>query len=83
MLLDFCVFLSFFSVQVGAPPQIAHILEEIRRESGELSRTVGSTCMGVDPELDEFMVISLETLCRISSLCYCASLCPYLFTFSL
>ncbi|KAM5572005.1 homeobox protein knotted-1-like 6 [Rosa sericea] len=48
--------------KVGAPPQIAHILEEIRRESDQLSRiTVGSTCMGVDPELDEFM----ETYCDI------------------
>ena len=56
MLLDFRAFLQFFSVQVGAPPQIAHILEEIRRESGEFSRTVGLTCMGADPELDEFMV---------------------------
>nr|NP_001266984.1 homeobox protein knotted-1-like 6-like [Fragaria vesca]AEC04753.1 knotted-like homeobox KNOX4 [Fragaria vesca] len=48
--------------KVGAPPELAHILEKIRRESDQLSRrTVGSTCMGVDPELDEFM----ETYCGI------------------
>ncbi|XP_050375954.1 homeobox protein knotted-1-like 6 [Argentina anserina] len=48
--------------KVGAPPEIANILEDIRPESDQLSRrTVGSTCMGVDPDLDEFM----ETYCDI------------------
>lgn len=62
-------------VQVGAPPELAHILEKIRRESDQLSRrTVGSTCMGVDPELDEFMVVSFFLFRRCVVLYACVLL---------
>lgn len=46
--------------QVGAPPEIACLLEEIRRENDVCKRdVVVSTCVEADPELDEFMVPSL------------------------
>ncbi|KAF3431232.1 hypothetical protein FNV43_RR25962 [Rhamnella rubrinervis] len=46
--------------KVGAPPEVASWLE-IRREN-DLSKTDAiSTCLGADPELDEFM----ETYCDI------------------
>ncbi|KAK7309710.1 hypothetical protein RJT34_06661 [Clitoria ternatea] len=45
--------------KVGAPPEIACLLEEIRRENDLCKRDVVSTCFGADPELDEFM----ETYC--------------------
>jgi len=43
-------------VQVGAPPEIASLLDEIRRENDICKRDVVSTYLGADPELDEFMV---------------------------
>lgn len=48
----------FYSVtQVGAPPEIACLLDDIRLENGARKRNAtASTCLGVDPELDEFMV---------------------------
>lgn len=45
--------------QVGAPPEIASFLDEIRRENGFSRRDVGLSCLGADPELDEFMVPTL------------------------
>ncbi|RYR65150.1 hypothetical protein Ahy_A03g011129 [Arachis hypogaea] len=45
--------------QVGAPPEIASLLEEIQRENDLCKGDVNSTCIGADPELDEFM----ETYC--------------------
>uniref|UniRef100_A0A0D9V036 KNOX1 domain-containing protein n=1 Tax=Leersia perrieri TaxID=77586 RepID=A0A0D9V036_9ORYZ len=46
--------------KVGAPPEVASLLEEIGRE-----RRAGAGCcsgeIGVDPELDEFM----EAYCRV------------------
>lgn len=44
--------------QVGAPPEIACLLEEIQRESHLHKQNVvpSSSCFGADPELDEFMV---------------------------
>ncbi|CAM0881063.1 unnamed protein product [Alopecurus aequalis] len=42
--------------KVGAPPEVASLLEEIGRE-----RRVGAGSIGVDPELDEFM----ESYCRV------------------
>nr|AGJ83725.1 Knotted-1 homeobox protein [Caragana korshinskii] len=45
--------------KVGAPPEIARLLEEIRRENDLCKRNEVSTCYGADPELDEFM----ETYC--------------------
>jgi len=45
-------------LQVGAPPEIARLLEEIRRENDPCKSDAvsSSTCFGADPELDEFMV---------------------------
>ncbi|KAL3654032.1 Homeobox protein knotted-1-like [Castilleja foliolosa] len=45
--------------KVGAPPEMVCLLDEIKQEN-ELSKQV-TTCLGVDPELDEFM----ETYCDI------------------
>ncbi|KAF7809320.1 homeobox protein knotted-1-like 6 [Senna tora] len=47
--------------KVGAPPEIACLLDEIRRENDLCKRDVVSTCFGADPELDEFM----ETYCDL------------------
>lgn len=49
--------------KVGAPPEIACLLEEIQRESHLQKQNVvpSSSCFGADPELDEFM----ETYCDI------------------
>lgn len=44
--------------KVGAPPDIASWLDEIRLEN---DRNAVTTCYGVDPELDEFM----ESYCQI------------------
>ena len=44
---------------MGAPPEIANILDEIKQESDMYSQDIGRgrrTCLGMDPELDEFMV---------------------------
>ncbi|XP_056849080.1 homeobox protein knotted-1-like 6 [Raphanus sativus] len=49
--------------KVGAPPEIAYLLEEIQRESHVYKQGVSpsSSYFGADPELDEFM----ETYCEI------------------
>ncbi|KNA21290.1 hypothetical protein SOVF_044490 [Spinacia oleracea] len=48
--------------KVGAPPEIANMLEEMKQENDLYRRRGGGrTCIGVDPELDEFM----ETYCEI------------------
>lgn len=47
--------------KVGAPPEIAYVLDEILRENDISGRTAMSICLGADPELDEFM----ETYCDI------------------
>ncbi|XP_054775744.1 homeobox protein knotted-1-like 6 isoform X2 [Prosopis cineraria] len=47
--------------KVGAPPEIACFLDEIRRENDLNKRDVVSTCFGDDRELDEFM----ETYCDV------------------
>lgn len=42
---------------MGAPPEIASLLDEIGRENDVYNRRDAvSTCVGADPELDEFMV---------------------------
>lgn len=51
-----------YCAQVGAPPEIAQMLEEIRQESDLCNRHAVTTCLGVDPELDEFMVLILISL---------------------
>lgn len=43
-------------MQVGAPPEIASLLEEIRRENDACKASAMTGCLGADPELDEFMV---------------------------
>ncbi|XP_077244194.1 homeobox protein knotted-1-like 6 isoform X2 [Tasmannia lanceolata] len=47
--------------KVGAPPEIASLLEEIRRENDVYKRNPVSSRLGADPELDEFM----ETYCDV------------------
>ncbi|XP_075504753.1 homeobox protein knotted-1-like 6 [Primulina tabacum] len=47
--------------KVGAPPEIARLLDEIRREKDLYRQDTVATCIGIDPELDEFM----ETYCDI------------------
>ncbi|XP_051149639.1 homeobox protein knotted-1-like 6 [Andrographis paniculata] len=47
--------------KVGAPPEIACLLDEIKREKDLCPQRSVSMCLGVDPELDEFM----ETYCDI------------------
>lgn len=48
--------------KLGAPPEISCLLDDIRQENYIRKRnTMGSTCFGVDPELDVFM----ETFCHI------------------
>lgn len=48
--------------KVGAPPETASFLDEIRRENDQCWRsTAVTTCFGADPELDEFM----ETYCDV------------------
>ncbi|KAL1807265.1 hypothetical protein DCAR_0833131 [Daucus carota subsp. sativus] len=48
--------------KVGAPPEIASLLDEIRRENDVYNKHDHvNSCIGADPELDEFM----ETYCDI------------------
>jgi len=49
---DFCV------LQVGAPPEMAYLLDEIRlvNDVSKGSNDTVASCLGADPELDEFMV---------------------------
>ncbi|XP_038990381.1 homeobox protein knotted-1-like 6 [Phoenix dactylifera] len=47
--------------KVGAPPEIASLLDEIRREHDVTKRNAVSSLPGADPELDEFM----ETYCDV------------------
>lgn len=54
--------------KVGAPPEIASLLEEIRRENDMCKRdVVVSTCFGADPELDEFMESYCDMLVKYKS----------------
>lgn len=53
---DAYIEMMFFVLQVGAPPEIASFLDEIRRENDFCNQDAVSTCLGADPELDEFMV---------------------------
>ncbi|RDX83447.1 Homeobox protein knotted-1-like 6, partial [Mucuna pruriens] len=52
---------------VGAPPEIARLLEEIRRENDLCKSDVVSTCFGADPELDEFMETYCDMLVKYKS----------------
>ncbi|XVE85110.1 hypothetical protein DITRI_Ditri17bG0065800 [Diplodiscus trichospermus] len=53
--------MEFMKLSVGAPPEIASILDEIMRENDVNKRGIVPTCLGADPELDEFM----ETYCNM------------------
>ncbi|CAN6453184.1 unnamed protein product [Victoria cruziana] len=53
--------------KVGAPPDIASVLEEIRRENGASKVAAATGCFGADPELDEFMESYFEILVRYKS----------------
>ncbi|KAJ8623060.1 hypothetical protein MRB53_031589 [Persea americana] len=54
--------------KVGAPPEIASLLDEIRRESDMSKRSAsGSTRLGADPELDEFMDTYYDVLVKYKS----------------
>ncbi|KAL5544172.1 hypothetical protein UlMin_007956 [Ulmus minor] len=53
--------------KVGVPPEIASVLEEIRRESEVCGRTAVSTFVGVDPELDDFMESYCDVLVKCKS----------------
>lgn len=59
-------FVLFF-LKVGAPPEIACLLEEIRREKDVSKHDDFSMCFGVDPELDEFMVSLFLSLSKTHS----------------
>ncbi|KAJ6868968.1 homeobox protein knotted-1-like 6 [Populus alba x Populus x berolinensis] len=49
--------------KVGAPPEMAYLLDEIREENDVSKRSdnIVASCWGADPELDDFM----ETYCDI------------------
>lgn len=48
---------ELFYLKVGAPPEIASLLDEIRRENDVYNKHDHvNSCVGADPELDEFMV---------------------------
>ncbi|KAG5050739.1 hypothetical protein AAZX31_02G034800 [Glycine max] len=55
--------------KVGAPPEIARLLEEIRRENDPCKSDAvsSSTCFGADPELDEFMEAYCDMLVKYKS----------------
>lgn len=54
--------------KVGAPPEIASFLEEIRRKNEFYKRdSIISTCLGADPELDEFMETYCDMLVKYKS----------------
>ncbi|KAG2701967.1 hypothetical protein I3843_06G064500 [Carya illinoinensis] len=58
-------FLGF--LRVGAPPEIVSLLDEIWRENGLSSRHAVSSCLGADPELDEFMETYCDMLVKYKS----------------
>ncbi|KAG6708217.1 hypothetical protein I3842_06G069600 [Carya illinoinensis] len=53
--------------KVGAPPEIVSLLDEIWRENGLSSRHAVSSCLGADPELDEFMETYCDMLVKYKS----------------
>ncbi|KAK1268251.1 Homeobox protein knotted-1-like 6 [Acorus gramineus] len=53
--------------KVGAPPEIASFLDEIRRENDVSKRSLVSGRMGADPELDEFMEMYCDVLVKYKS----------------
>ncbi|KAG8493059.1 hypothetical protein CXB51_010373 [Gossypium anomalum] len=53
--------------KVGAPPEIARILDEILMEADVNKRDILPTCLGADPELDEFMETYCDMLVKYKS----------------
>ncbi|KAK9277256.1 hypothetical protein L1049_006795 [Liquidambar formosana] len=53
--------------KVGAPPEVACLLDEIRRENDVCQRDAVSNCLGADPELDEFMETYCDMLVKYKS----------------
>ncbi|XP_076887648.1 homeobox protein knotted-1-like 6 [Bidens hawaiensis] len=53
--------------KVGAPPDMANLSNEIVRENNFSRRFSASSCVGEDPELDEFMETYCEMLDRYRS----------------
>ncbi|CAA6671444.1 unnamed protein product [Spirodela intermedia] len=53
--------------KVGAPPEIASLLEDIRRDNDVFKRGAASVLLGTDPELDEFMEMYCEVLMKYKS----------------
>ncbi|MBA0624648.1 hypothetical protein Godav_009964 [Gossypium davidsonii] len=53
--------------KVGAPPEIARILDEILMETDVNKRDILPTCLGADPELDEFMETYCDMLVKYKS----------------
>ncbi|KAF9677890.1 hypothetical protein SADUNF_Sadunf08G0154800 [Salix dunnii] len=53
--------------KVGAPPQTARFLDEIRRENDLFQHDAVSTYWGADPELDEFMETYCDMLVKYKS----------------
>lgn len=53
--------------KVGAPPEIACLLDEIRQENNVCQRDAVSVCLGADPELDVFMETYCDMLVKYKS----------------
>ncbi|XP_059655068.1 homeobox protein knotted-1-like 6 [Cornus florida] len=54
--------------KVGAPPEMSCLLDEIQRENVVVgNRDAISTCLGADPELDEFMETYRDMLVKYKS----------------
>ncbi|KAB2084379.1 hypothetical protein ES319_A05G329800v1 [Gossypium barbadense] len=53
--------------KVGATPEIARILDEILMETDVNKRDILPTCLGADPELDEFMETYCDMLVKYKS----------------
>ncbi|XP_076938722.1 homeobox protein knotted-1-like 6, partial [Bidens hawaiensis] len=55
--------------KLGAPPEIACFLEDLRRENSSCMRNavVSTNCLGADPKLDEFMETYIQVLVKYKS----------------
>ncbi|XVF43963.1 hypothetical protein PTKIN_Ptkin02bG0082700 [Pterospermum kingtungense] len=53
--------------KVGAPSEIGSVLDEIMRENDVNKRDIVPTCLGADPELDEFMETYCDMLVKYKS----------------
>ncbi|XP_022725875.1 homeobox protein knotted-1-like 6 [Durio zibethinus] len=63
-----CLVEAYIGCQkVGAPPEIASILDDILRENDVNKRNIVPTCLGADSELDEFMETYCDMLVKYKS----------------